>query len=343
MPPKRRREPAPTRCSRVGTLIKSFAEALPVAQRASLGLPSSVPPAPRRPAAVLPLDEVRRGLEAHPMVSVFRLNIKHVHSCLVELAATPEEPKAPVEPKAPEEPPAVESVALDEPPDEWWWVEEARKADGGRADEQAWRCCGTVAATPDRSCHACTGCGRVFGAYISYEAPHRYFAEDRYAGKHDPNHWVWVAGEGGEAGADPWPEVEVLRPFAFVYGAVDAHAAEVRRRLARAYCAGRRVHDRMAAAAAALLLVENPDMLTDRRVGAAPAPPEAPYKCARCVQGFHVQRELRHHEARCRPWAGAKGGPAKAQARAQAKAQAKAQALASGPVPLRRACTVGWR
>lgn len=260
--PRHGRSTPATRLDALRNLASGFAKTQPAEVRTGMGMDGA--PTAKRAVATLPLDEVRGRLEAHPVVRARRVDVGKVHACLVELLVVDSVPKRSKHTPAPRRPPPT-------------------------------ACCGAEPCVDaDRSAHVCSACGLVLAAFLSDETPHRYFAEDRYNGKADPNHWVRT-----EEDEPAWAEVEWLQPHAFVGRATTTQADEVRRRL-EAYSATRSVANRIVAAAAAWILVENPAVLTDRRVGMTEADlPIPPFACRECSAAFHQRRDLRFHSSRC--------------------------------------------
>lgn len=337
----KRARPAPTATSTQMAAAMAqamrFAQAQSTAEQAAHGL--AVVGRSERPVAVLPLEVAEPRLRAHPILLYLRnrTDVRRVHHCMVEMLAMPADARGERDP-------------LPQMP---------RPQAAHRS-----ACCGAASeVNPERSAWVCTSCGAVQSGFLCNETPHRYFAEDRYDGKVDPNHWSCAESEDAEW----WPEVDQLLPQAFAGRATSSQSDEVRRWL-DAYCLwadGRRwrlvpvgmcvernrrelVHDalaralltrteftqtewdafriaglrcdhvvragggvyepaerkqlsnRWAAVAAAWIIVENPEVLTDRRVGMTEADLPAPrFACTGCPQAFHVRRELRLHAGRC--------------------------------------------
>ena len=237
------------------------------AQRGGAGcLPSTA----AHEVALLPFDDVRERLERHPILLTHHINAKRVHACMVEMYDVGDTVARRARP-----PPIVDRTKRS-------------------------RCCRAESVvSEDQSGHVCTACGLMQGAFLSTEMPYRYFAEDRYSGKADPSHWSRDIEDEEEGEGGAWPEVEQLRQCAFVYGASEAHVSQTQRRL-EGYVARRKVSHRLAAAAAAWIITEHPDVFIDRRAGMVAADlPVAPYPCRHCHEGFHVKRDLRFHVSRC--------------------------------------------
>ena len=211
------------------------------------------------PERVLPLDDIERQLQEHPMIRWLlkttnvapqdeaqsaKRKLAQVYQCILQLTGcdgkdgrrcslgakpAPMATDSPApSPAAPNSPTPVDPVAaafadletlLSPPTDQPTTL----------ASASASSCdCGAAPAflevCPRREGWACTRCGGVRRAFVSDENPYRYFAEDRFSGKADPTHWSVLL---VEEEADPWWEVEALRAFAFGGAATDAHAAWV--------------------------------------------------------------------------------------------------------------------
>lgn len=159
-------------------------------------------------------------------------------------------------------------------------------------------CMKEIVQCADKSGWACSGCGQMRSVFLSDDTPYRYFAEDRYAGKADPNHWSFDPQACVGHGA--WSEVDQLLPYAR-HGRAHPSDAEHACQLLGAYTLKNTPSNRWAAAAAALIIIENPLVEKDRRVGTAAADlPVAPFACCRCGATFHVRKDLRFHTRSCR-------------------------------------------
>ena len=277
---KTARQKTATRSDQLRQLGLGLVGEMTATERASIG--ADLLPSPKSEAkverSVLPWDEVKSELSNHPLVKKSKCDPKHVFACLVQLpnvATCPEKQSSDKSDTAP------------------------------RLRTAAPRsCCCEAETVATSSAHVCTACGAEQGIYHSDELPYRYFAADRETGKHDPNHWQ-LSRDDASKEDEVVKEVETLQTLAFVHGATHEQTRRASRHF-KAYLAALRrsnsqVPNRLAAAAAVLIFAENPELITNRRVGMKEADlPVAPHRCGTCRKTFHVKKDLRYHAAHCR-------------------------------------------
>lgn len=297
-----------TRCHELRLLAAAFVHKQDPKTLEAMGCGAS--PAPTANVAILPFDDVRRRLEAHPILKILagQVDAKKVHRCMTEMLAMA--PNRADEGGGDDDDLPRKKVAktMAKTTSKAVAGTLVKKGTGGVTTSP---CCSAASIVDaDRSSHVCSQCGRVLAAFFCDEKPHRYFAEDRYEGKVDPNHWVRFDHHDHhhnhnadmDNDHDVYPEIEDLQPHAFLGRATSVQVDAVRQLVVRFASKKSGALHRVAIVAAAWIVTENPRVLTDRRAGmTAEDLPPAPFACRSCSEAFHVRRDLRFHESTCRP------------------------------------------
>ena len=232
--------------------------------------------------AVLPYDTVRSGIETHPLVRSYHLKTKKVYNYIVKLLVFMNE-DASIRPGP--------SRAARPPP--------LRPPLPGTTRSLS-SCCAKPTTKTGES-FVCSACGAVHSSLIVYGSHYRYFAEDQQNGKENPTHWSRIDDCGSdEIDGELEEELEEMMPNAFHGRATHAHLESARALLRAFRDEFGPVAHRSVAVCAAWIVVENPRICTDSRVGiAVEALPVGRFACGACGEAFHRAVDLRMHGRRC--------------------------------------------
>lgn len=222
--------------------------------------------------ALLPFVKVSEQIARHPLVCGLHADVRGVYTCLLKLL------------------PLVDQRVPGPPP----------LAPAERRGERSTCCRAAVAPDGDGAGVVCGSCGAFQFANIVATNPYRVFEEDRGDPSRSRVHWVSYEQDCFEH--ERWDEAEQYLPFCF--GGRGGHSADlefVRALLDRYKGRYPSVPNRELAVVATMLIAENPSLGKGDNCVVAPPPTPAPIaRCRVCGEGFHMARECRVHEARCR-------------------------------------------